>query len=196
MAESKSIKICSVEGCASLVKVKGFCNKHYQRWRTHGNTHRVRTKQGEPLAYLKKLNKASATNECIEWPFSTDRYGYGRIYFNGTATPIGRVILLLQGEPPFEGAVAGHLCTTRACSNPSHFSWITNLQNSREDRYRDGTMVIGEDVHTAKLTVDQVLQIREDYANGTYSQARLASAYGVTRYTISDIVRRRSWRHI
>jgi hypothetical protein len=33
--------ICTVEGCATKVKGHGFCDKHYQRWRKHGDPLRV-----------------------------------------------------------------------------------------------------------------------------------------------------------
>lgn len=29
---------CTVEGCASPVKARGWCAKHYERWRSHGTT--------------------------------------------------------------------------------------------------------------------------------------------------------------
>ena len=32
---------CSIEGCDKGVKGRGWCNKHYKRWRTHGDPHVV-----------------------------------------------------------------------------------------------------------------------------------------------------------
>lgn len=30
-------KICSIEGCSTAVEAHGWCGKHYQRWRRHGD---------------------------------------------------------------------------------------------------------------------------------------------------------------
>lgn len=35
--DAKSIKICSVEGCTFRPKAQSLCNKHYQRFRNHGD---------------------------------------------------------------------------------------------------------------------------------------------------------------
>ena len=38
MTQSKSNRICSVPGCGPYEKgAKGYCNKHYKRWRVHGD---------------------------------------------------------------------------------------------------------------------------------------------------------------
>jgi lambda repressor-like predicted transcriptional regulator len=47
----------------------------------------------------------------------------------------------------------------------------------------------------AKLSPDQVMNIRYAHATGT-SQAALARRYGVSQPTISDLVRGRSWKHL
>lgn len=31
------MKVCSIESCTSLVSCRGWCEKHYQRWRKHGD---------------------------------------------------------------------------------------------------------------------------------------------------------------
>lgn len=48
----------------------------------------------------------------------------------------------------------------------------------------------------AKLDESDVIQIREMYAGGKWSQSDIAYIYGVAQYTISDIVRRVSWSHV
>lgn len=53
----------------------------------------------------------------------------------------------------------------------------------------------GEDVHSARLTADDVIAIRE-YAAGGVSFRSLAKRYGVTPPAIANVVRRKSWRHI
>ena len=48
-------------------------------------------------------------------------------------------------------------------------------------------------VHT-KLIWNDVNAIREKYPNGKYSQKELAIKYGVSRRTIGDIVRNKTWK--
>lgn len=54
----------------------------------------------------------------------------------------------------------------------------------------------GEDVGTSKLSEAQVKQIRQLYAQGDYSQRRLASRFTVTQANIYNIVNRHTWTHI
>lgn len=56
--------------------------------------------------------------------------------------------------------------------------------------------VRGELIHTAKLTSDDVLEIRKIYGQGDISQTRLAKQFGVDTSTIYKIVNRKRWTHI
>ena len=38
--------ICKVQGCDSPVRGRGYCSKHYQRWRTHGDPTKVLPPRG------------------------------------------------------------------------------------------------------------------------------------------------------
>jgi DNA-binding MarR family transcriptional regulator len=54
----------------------------------------------------------------------------------------------------------------------------------------------GEDNSHSKLTRDQVRRIRQLYSTGRYTQKELASQFGISSSTISQIVRRVIWKHI
>jgi hypothetical protein len=54
----------------------------------------------------------------------------------------------------------------------------------------------GEANGQAKLTGREVQAIRERYASGTITQARLAAEYQVSKQTINIIVRRKGWTHL
>lgn len=54
----------------------------------------------------------------------------------------------------------------------------------------------GEAHGMAKLTVSKVIQIRKSYASGKVFQQELAKELGVSVATISDIVTKRSWKHV
>jgi hypothetical protein len=48
----------------------------------------------------------------------------------------------------------------------------------------------------AVLTPDAVLAIRERYVNGAGLQREIAADFGVSQLTISNIVTRKTWRHL
>jgi len=73
----------------------------------------------------------------------------------------------------------------------ANLSWGTALQNS-DDRQRHGRTINGERVHTAKLTLKQVEQIRPLFK--ICSNAELARRFGVARTTISAIKHGKSWQ--
>lgn len=53
----------------------------------------------------------------------------------------------------------------------------------------------GEQCASAKLTEDQVREIRRRVKNGE-RQKDIAKEYGLQQWSISDIVRRRNWKHV
>lgn len=74
----------------------------------------------------------------------------------------------------------------------SNLEWGTRRQNL-DDRAKHGRMVVGEQVITAKLTAEQVLEIRAIKGS---SHETIASAYGVVRQTVSRVMRGESWKHL
>lgn len=70
-----------------------------------------------------------------------------------------------------------------------HHAWKTGLCKSKPGKR-------GETSPFAKLKNHQVLEIREKYKTGNYSQRKLGVEYGVSKNRISDIVKRISWFHI
>lgn len=76
---------------------------------------------------------------------------------------------------------------------------VTNLRwdtpaNNTADKNRHGTMQRGEQNGQAKLTTDQVRQIRS--LRPTHTLLELAKMFGVVDQTISKICRGEAWRHV
>jgi group I intron endonuclease len=71
----------------------------------------------------------------------------------------------------------------------NHFYGKTHTEEVKE-KFR------GENNKTAKLTASQVIEIREKYGTGNYSQQQLANEYGVSREQIGRIVRGVDWKHL
>jgi len=78
-----------------------------------------------------------------------------------------------------------------------NLEWVTpaeNMQHSYDVLGRLGPR--GEIQGNSRLTRDDAKRIRRLYATGQYSQRELARMFGVGQMTISDIVRRETWKHV
>lgn len=97
-----------------------------------------------------------------------------------------------HGEIPAKMCVC-HKCDVPACVNPAHLFLGTRADNCR-DRGRKGRTVArrGESHPRTKLTEAIVVAIRAD------GRTRIAvgAEYGVSPRVVSDVVRRRCWRHV
>jgi hypothetical protein len=81
------------------------------------------------------------------------------------------------------------------CVNPAHLGYGTNADNAR-DMVEAGRQAKGVDHGRAKLTEEQVLEIRRRHAAGGVTQLALGDEFGVTNALISYIVRRKIWSHL
>lgn len=96
-----------------------------------------------------------------------------------------------------------HKCDIKPCVRPDHLFLGTQSDNIR-DMYKKGRYVEkrprdygpkGENHHKAKLTTQQVLEIRELHKSGI-SQKEIASRYETGETNIWFIVHNLSWKHI
>ncbi len=148
-----------------------------------------------------KVNKA-APGECWPWTASRVRTGYGRLRVGSVRDGTRRTALahrvsweLANGHVPF-GLCVLHRCDFRACVNPAHL-FLGNHQENTADMIAKGRRCDqrGERHPAAKLTADDVIDIRTIYAFGA-TQTDIAYTYGVTCQSIWDIVHRINWRHV
>jgi hypothetical protein len=80
-------------------------------------------------------------------------------------------------------------------------NWLINLRwdtciNNHQDRIKHGTNPAGEKHGEAKLTEEQVQQIRNMATLGDYSQRFLGKMFGVSQSLISHIHLRTAWTHL
>lgn len=117
---------CSVDRCAGKHKGHGYCNKHYQQWKAHGEVRHY--PETAPERFWLKVNK---TDECWLWMASTFSNGYGQFTgenrVNGTAHKFSYE--LANGPVP-KGMYIDHICSIRACVNPDHLRLVTPKQNT------------------------------------------------------------------
>lgn len=145
------------------------------------------TKEEQFWSYVDK------SGDCWVWCGDTD-HGYGRFTYAKSKTRAHRVAYELEhGDIP-EGMFVCHKCDNRRCVNPDHLFLGTAADNVA-DRDRKGRQNRGTNVHTAKLTEEQVKEIVALYATGS-TVGSLSIKYGVKVNAIRRILHGQSWKHI
>lgn len=133
--------------------------------------------------------------ECWIWRGCLDTKGYGALRYKGKLMQTHRISLEVSGRPspaaPFNHALHGEGCISRACCNPSHLRWGSNKENSA-DRMKFGRHNSGERHGSAKLSASDVVIIRQ---SGEPASA-IAKKFGVTPGTINNIRGGFTWRHL
>lgn len=128
-------------------------------------------------------------NGCWEWTAYISGYGYGQFWAYGKNVSAHRFSYELHNGGVPKGLHVLHRCDNRKCANPAHLFLGTNRDNvmdkvakNRQARH------IGSANGMSKLTNIQVVEIRELYALGNYTQRYLGRLFGVGPDHISRIV--------
>ena len=129
-------------------------------------------------------------NGCHLWTACTNQGGYGKFKYMGRMVLAHRYAAGMVDWPP--EIQTRHLCNVPACVNPEHLTFGSNADNVR-DMVEADRQAKGVDHGNAKLTEEQVLEIRRRYADGGVTYLSLGSDYGVGFRAISKIVRRKTW---
>jgi hypothetical protein len=130
---------------------------------------------------------------CWIWQAGYFSNGYGAYCYNAKTRRAHRVAWEFTYGPIPKGKIVMHICDNPKCVNPNHLRIGTNRENST-DAIKKGRIPKGQRHPLAKLTADNVLEIRNRVATGI-SKGELAEHYGVAKGTIQDVITR-SWQHI
>jgi hypothetical protein len=133
---------------------------------------------------------------CRVWPFGKTTAGYGTL--STSTKPKTRYAHVAACErwhgPRPEGMEVAHSCGNPSCWAGEHLRWATHQENLL-DRRRHQTMMEGEGHYAAKVTEDNVREIRDRAANGEV-QAVMAREFGVSQVAIHNIIKHKSWKHV
>lgn len=139
-------------------------------------------------------------NECWIWIAALRTGGYGCIQKGakgeGVITASRASWILHHGEIP-DGLHCLHNCPggdNPACVNPAHL-WLGTHTENDIDRDNKQRQARGEQHGRAKFTVSKVLQIRWLYSKGFF-QKTIAKQFRTSQQQISDLILRKTWRHI
>lgn len=160
-------------------------------------------------------------NGCWEWTACIGSGGYGTFNYKGKTQRSHRIAWELYcGEIPVNMDVL-HRCDVRNCVNPNHLFIGTHTDNmqdaSEKGRLSNRKNRLGK-FHTqesknkisigrigkyggesnprAILSESDIVEIRQINSMYGLSKNKVALEYGISVYTINDIVKYRSWKHI
>ena len=185
-------RLCSIEGCDKPAKGRGWCDKHWSRWRRNGHPLAGKTFEGAPMSFLTGVVN-SPPDDCALWTFAKDRDGYGMLHVGKAKRMAHREAWeRYNGRSVGAGLIIAHspnVCHNPSCINPLHLREATHLEN-QDDRILDDTHTNGERHPSSKLTADDVRAIRLDRR----MHRAIAMDYSITPSTVSKIKRRIRWK--
>jgi hypothetical protein len=178
---------CSVDGCKRPHLARGWCNMHYLRYRRgRGDETMTMLTGGSLFERLWCRVDRGNPDACWEWGGYRQRngVGYGVMMWKGRQLLVHRVAFFLAyGHWP---NICRHRCDNPPCCNPAHL-----LDGTRKDNVRDAVQrgFWGR----AKLTEEDVREIRRRYAAGGVTQRALADEFGVKSETVGNAISGRTW---
>jgi len=190
---------------AWLLSGSAEAKEKMHRWQTAGVRAQQMAAQG--LAHNFWLHIRVRENGCWEWEGSRGPSGYGSVRVDGRSEYVHRHAWVLRYGPIPDTLHVLHRCDNPPCINPAHLFLGTNRDNvedmCRKSRQAKGdrqgsrvhpeTRACGEKNGRAKLTRDQVEEIRRDYLSRKSSQREIARRHGISQPTVSEIVNFRNW---
>jgi hypothetical protein len=142
--------------------------------------------------FLAKVNKIEGG--CWEWTGYKSSKGYGRLKANGSDLYAHRVAYELWVGPIPSGLDVRHKCDNPCCVNPDHLKTGTH-QDNMDDKVERNRQIKGENHGNAKLTEDDVVEIRVLLGFGVY-QRQIARQFGISQYIITRINTGKNWKHV
>lgn len=134
------------------------------------------------------LNRTSRDGTCFIWQGAVNTDGYARVAFGGSSNgKLHRIVYaLVNPEEDISKLVVRHSCDNTLCINPEHLLSGSPADNcmDRDTRGRHAW---------AMFTPEEVQNIRNLYASGTYSHRTLGEELGVKAKTIGSIVRKENY---
>jgi hypothetical protein len=119
-----------------------------------------------------------------------DMGGYGVLQRNGKKIKAHRYFYEQTHGPVPSGLTLDHLCAVPACVNPGHLEPVTMQENIKRRNERIGRHPV------AKLWPWQVRAIRRAHEEADLTTVQLGRAFGVNASTITQLLRRETWKEV
>lgn len=125
------MKICSIEGCEKQVSSRGWCEKHYYRWRRHGDASICLTNKGLSAEECFRTHVKRSENGYWTWTGGTFTSGYG--HFHVKRRSVGAHVFAYEqyvGPIP-KGMEIDHCCRVPTCVDIRCLDAVTHSENIR-----------------------------------------------------------------
>lgn len=127
-------RTCSIDGCDNDHYGRGWCRKHWKRWRRHGDPH-AGASSLYPTPEEAFVHRSERRDDHIIWTGATNDNGYGVIWDGKRTRLAHRWNWERESGPIPRGKDLDHRCGVPACCNPEHLRIVTVKQNA-ENRVR------------------------------------------------------------
>lgn len=136
-----SSRLCTIVGCAQTVFARGWCQKHWTRWRRHGDPEfSLKRMDMSPLERF--LQQVEITDTCWLWVGAISKNGYAQFSGEWSAhrwsyrTFVGPIPAGFQVDHTCHNADLscrglGAACPHRKCCNPDHLEAVPATENIR-----------------------------------------------------------------
>lgn len=166
---------------------------HIEWAKKHGSKLNLITDEKQYILDRIEINKETG---CWEWTGTCFFSGYARagLYsrkgkkYSQHANRMSYVVF--KGDIP-ENMYVCHSCDNPKCVNPDHLFLGTPKDNAIDMKNKRRSLS-GEKHPNSKLTEHDALEIRKSKRSKEF----LSEKYGVSVYTIRDVLIRRTWNHI
>lgn len=139
--------------------------------------------------------KVDISGDCWEWIAGKNWQGYGVFKIDGKNMRSHRFSYsCVFGKIP-DGMCVCHHCDNPGCVRPSHLFLGTKMDNTQDAIAKGRIDSRGEKNCKARLTEDDVYEIRRLHAIGV-KEALLGKMWQITQSYTGKIINRKRWKHI